>query len=317
MIATVTLNPAVDKTIKASRLIMGTVNRTDSVTNLAGGKGVNVAKVLRQYDYEVKTLGFVGGYTGDMIADTVHRLGAIEAFTYIRGETRTSINVITEDGFVTELLEPGPKILPSELRRFLNSYEAEIDRCNIVVISGSLPKGVPSTIYADMIRIAKARKKKVLLDTSGDALKKAVDAKPFMIKPNIRELESLMARRINGMQALTLATSQLIERGIPNILVSLGSKGILYARQSNRAKSGMNLYYVAAPHVHVVNTVGSGDCAVAAFAMALQEKLKPGEALRKCVAISSVNAMSLESGVIDIAKAEEMYNKLELSVPVY
>ncbi|MCR5503829.1 MAG: bifunctional hydroxymethylpyrimidine kinase/phosphomethylpyrimidine kinase, partial [Lachnospiraceae bacterium] len=200
---------------------------------------------------------------------------------------------------------------------FMNSYAAEIARCRIVVISGSIPRGVPVTIYADLIRIAKSMKKKVLLDTSGDALKKAVAAKPYMIKPNLKELEILMDRKIHGMQAVTLATAQLIQQGIPNILVSMGSKGILYARASKRSKDGMNLYYVQAPHVQVVNTVGSGDCAVAAFAMAILEKLKPEEICRKCVAISSANTLTIENGVIDVAKADEFYRKLELSVPMY
>ncbi|MCR5502391.1 MAG: 1-phosphofructokinase, partial [Lachnospiraceae bacterium] len=116
MIATVSLNPAIDKTITMPSITIGDVNRVNGVVNIAGGKGVNVAKVLRQYDYEVKTLGFAGGYTGEMIANTVRHLGAEDAFTFIKGETRTSMNLVTEDGNVTELLEPGPRIIPSELK---------------------------------------------------------------------------------------------------------------------------------------------------------------------------------------------------------
>ncbi len=317
MIATVTLNPAVDKTVTASRVVLGAVNRLDDVTNIAGGKGINVTKVLRQYGYEVKALGFIGGYAGELIADTVRRIGALDAFTFVKGETRTSINLLTEDGYVTELLEPGPKIIPSELRRFLNSFEAEIEHCEIVVISGSAPRGVPATVYADLIEIAKNNNKKVLLDTSGEGLKKGMYARPFMIKPNVKELEGLMGRRVHGMQEISEAAIQIVEWGVPNVMISMGAKGILYARESKRSKKGVNLYYVQAPNIKAVNTVGSGDAAVAAFAMAVSEKLKPENICRKCVAISAANAMSKVSGEIPRMEADQIYEELGLSIPIY
>lgn len=314
MIATVTLNPAVDKTLSTSRVILGAVNRMDQVKNIAGGKGINVAKVLRQYDYPVKTLGFLGGYSGQVISDAVQAMGAEDAFTKVSGETRTSINVLSEDGYVTEFLEPGPQISDDELASFFEEFPKYIEDCDIVVISGSAPMGIGADIYVKMINIANELGKKVLLDTSGDNLKKGIYARPFMVKPNIKELESIMGKKIIGMQEVCEAASMIVEWGVPNVLVSMGNKGILYAKAG---AEDTELYYMMAPRIRMVNSVGSGDSAVAAFAMGIEEKLSPEDILRKCVAISAANACSIENGVIPKEKAVEFEEQLSLSTPIF
>lgn len=314
MVATITLNPAVDKTLTASRVIMGAVNRMDSATNIEGGKGINVAKVLRQYDVDVKTLGFIGGYSGEMIKDAVRNMGAIPSFTKVSGDTRTSVNLITEDGYITEFLEPGPMISDEELESFFDTYEREIEDCSIVVISGSAPQGVGPDAYVRMIETANAKGKKVMLDTSGDNLKKGMYARPFMMKPNMKELESLMGRRIHGMQEVAESAMQIVEWGVANVMVSMGNKGILYARDNNGRSE---VYYVQAPSIHAVNSVGSGDSAVAAFVISILEGLSPEDTVKRCVAISAANACSLENGVISREKAEEFESSLTLSDELY
>lgn len=314
MIATITLNPALDKTLRTSRVVQGTVNRIEEVVNVAGGKGINVAKVLKQYGYDAKALGFLGGYTGEYISDTVAKIGAINKFTAVEGQTRTSINVITEDGYVTEYLEPGPEISESEFNSFMETYKSEIKDCDIVIISGSAPKNIKPEVYAELITIAKEAGKKVLLDTSGENLKAGVKALPFMIKPNMKELETLMGKRVQGMQEVCEASTALVKMGIPNVLVSMGSKGILYSKEG---PSGVIQFYVKAPSIRVVNSVGSGDSAVAAFAMAVLEGKNPEETLKKCVAVSVANALSIENGIIPLEKAKEIEETLELCVPIY
>lgn len=314
MIVTVTLNPAVDKTLSASRIIMGSVNRMDEVQNIAGGKGINVAKVLKQYGYDVKTLGFLGGYYGKLVSDAIKDMGIEQNFTGVEGETRTSINVITEDGYVTEFLEPGPNITDDEVENFLNTYREEIKDAELVVLSGSAPKGVDTDIYAKLINIAKDLDKKVLLDSSSEYLKKGVYARPFMIKPNMRELETLMGRRIQGMQEVAEAAVQLVEWGIPHVMISMGSKGIFYACEG---KDEVETYYVQAPTIRAVNTVGSGDSAVAAFAMGIINGEDAEMKIRHCVAISVANALGIENGILDKDKAEEIFDNLKLVIPAY
>ena len=310
MIATVTLNPAVDKTLTTSMAILGAVNRADSVVNVPGGKGINVAKVLKTFGYDVKALGFLGGYTGQKIEEYANEIGIKCCFTHIKGESRTSINVVSADGYVTEFLEPGPAISQEEIDAFLDNYRKEIEECDIVVLSGSTPVGIPSTFYADLISIASKMDKKVLLDSSGDNLKKGMYARPFMIKPNMKELESLMGRRLQGMQGVAIAATQIVEWGVPNVLVSMGKKGIVYAKEGEKAPE---VYYVPAPSVKAVNTVGSGDSAVAAFAMAIEKGLSPEETVKKCVAVSVANVLSIENGIISMASVHEIESKLQLA----
>lgn len=302
---TVTLNPAVDKTYTAARLIPGQVNRMDSVKNLAGGKGINVAKVLRQYGFEVKAMGFIGGYTGSFIEDYVRDIGAECCFTHVAGETRCSINILAQDGYVTEVLEPGPGISERELAQFYNDYEREIKDSELVILSGSAPTDVPVSVYADMIIKAKEQGKKVLLDSSGEYLKRGVIEVPFMIKPNGKELEVLAGRKIKGLEDTIGAAIGLNQRGISHVLVSMGAKGLLYV-------SGEQILYAKAPRVKAVNTVGCGDSVVAAFAMAYAKELSGEELLRYCIALSAANATTLESAVIPMEKAQELMEEVQI-----
>ena len=317
MIATVTLNPAVDKTLHTSRVILGTVNRADGVNNMAGGKGINVAKVLKQYGYDVKTLGFLGGYNGTLIGDSVKNMGITDAFIRVEGETRTSINVIAEDGYITEFLEPGPVISEDEKERFLKSFKEEIRECEIVIICGSAPVGIEPEFYAKMINLAKEQGKKVFLDSSGESLRCGAKALPDMIKPNMRELETLMGRRIRGMQEVEEAASMIVGQGIPNVMVYMRSKGILYARENDKGQKEPELMYIQAPAIKVVNSVGSGDSAVAAYAMSVLEGRNPLDTLKHCVAVSAANAMSLENGSNPMEKVDEIEATLQLNTAIF
>lgn len=308
MITTVTLNPAIDKTITTSRLLPGQVNRGDSVKNIAGGKGINVTKVLRQYGSSVCALGFLGGYTGRFIEEYVEGLGAESAFTLIAGETRTSTNVLSMDGYVTEILEPGPVICEEEKVRFLQTYTEKLAGSRFVVLSGSSPKGLSTDIYAQLIELAERQKLRTVLDTSGELLVQGVKAKPFLIKPNTRELEYLTGRKLRELSEIREAALQLVsEGGIAHVLVSMGEKGMLYATERK-------CLYAKAPEVKALNTVGSGDSAVAAAVMALQQEASMEDTLRLCVAISAANTTTLENAVIPKEYAAELLTQVQITV---
>lgn len=305
MITTVTLNPAVDKTYETARLLLGQVNRMESIKNIAGGKGINVSKVLRQYDYEVKALGFMGGYTGRFIEDYAESIGIKCCFTYVQGETRSSINILSQDGYVTEVLEPGPVITGGELAEFLENFDREITDSSLVILSGSAPAGVPVSIYAELIERSKKQGKKVLLDSSGQFLKEGVQALPFMIKPNVKELEALVDKRLKNLEEIADAAVFLCRKGIEHVLVSMGEKGLLYAGENK-------MLYVKAPKVKAVNTVGCGDSTVAAFAMACERGYGSEEMLKLCGGISAANASTLESAVIPKELAAELEKSIEI-----
>lgn len=305
MITTVTLNPAIDKTITTSSLLPGQVNRSESVKNIAGGKGINVTKVLRQYGNPVCALGFLGGYTGRFIGEYVKGLGAESAFTEIAGETRTSTNVLSQDGYVTEILEPGPVIREEEKERFLQTYKEKIAGSEFVVLSGSAPKGLPTDIYAQLIALADEQKIRTVLDTSGELLVEGVKAKPFLIKPNSKELEYLTGRRLRELREIKETALQLVLEGIAHVLVSMGEKGMLYALEGK-------CLFAKAPKVKALNTVGSGDSAVAAAVVALQQGASMEDTLRLCVAISAANTTTLENAVIPKEYAAELLTQIQV-----
>ena len=305
MILTITLNPALDKTYTTGSLMLGQVNRMRTVHNIAGGKGINVAKILRQYGYSVAACGFLGGYTGQFIENCMQEIQAECHFTKVAGETRCSINVIAEDGYVTEILEPGPVIAAQELEQFFKDYREAAGKSDLIVMSGSVAKGIPADIYGKLIAIGKEAGKRCILDTSGEALLHGMEAGPYMIKPNQKELEYVAGHKLKDIKEVQEAAQRLREKGIGHVLVSMGKKGLL-------SVSGEGTLWAKSPSVKAVNTVGCGDSVVASYAMSVLKGEDEYTALKRAVAISAANAASLESGDISLELAEELLEKIQV-----
>lgn len=299
MILTITLNPAVDKTCHIQELILGQVNRLESTKSIAGGKGVNVTKILRQFDYPVTAMGFLGGYSGRMIEETLEKMGAVCRFTHIAQETRVSTNILAENGYVTEILEPGPVITEGELQQFLEEYKARLPHCEVVVLSGSIPQGIPTNIYQTLTKLAKEQGCKVLLDTSGEALKAGVEAAPYLIKPNHKELEVLVGRKLGNQEELVAVAKELLEKGIQKVLISMGAQGLLYVDGKGAVKQ-------PAYKVKAINTVACGDTVVASYCMSELDGKDREEAVKCATALSAANATTAVSAEIPV----ETYRKL-------
>lgn len=291
MIVTVTLNPAVDKTCRTDRVLPGEVNRLQSAMEAAGGKGVNVAKVLRQFHLPVAVMGFLGGYSGRLIEDSMSRMGAECRFTRIRGNTRTNTNILGADGCVTELLEPGPVISPKELEKFEKEFEYSLETGELFVLSGSAPEGIAPDIYHRLIQKCSQEHKKVFLDTSGELLREGVRAKPYLIKPNRRELEYLAGRGLGSREEVIAEAKKLVTGGIRKVVVSLGTEGLLYVDENQTL-------YEPAKSVKTVNTVGCGDSVVASFCMSEISGEDAGTALKKAAALAAANAATAENAQI-------------------
>ena len=299
MILTVTLNPAVDKTCHIQELMLGQVNRLLSTKSIAGGKGVNVTKILRQFEYPVTAMGFLGGYSGRMIEETLEKMGAVCRFTHIEQETRVSTNILAENGYVTEILEPGPVISKEEWQSFLEEYKKQIQQCEVVVLSGSIPQGISVDCYHTLTSLAKEQGCKVLLDTSGEALKQSVEAAPYLIKPNHKELEFLVGRKLGSKEDFVAEANKLLERGIEKVLISLGAKGLLYVDKQGEIEQ-------SAYKVNAVNTVACGDTVVASFCMSELEGRDRAEAVRCATALSAANATTAVSAEIPMDTYEEL-----------
>lgn len=302
-IMTVTLNPAVDKTYTTQGVIVGNVNRMRTVMRIAGGKGVNVTKVLRQYGYEVTATGFLGGYSGRFIEEELEKRGAENRFIHVAGETRSNMNILADDGYVTEILEPGPVISDDENKAFLQQYDALLGECGLVILSGSATQGVDADIYETMIMRAKALSIPVYLDSSGENLRFGLRAKPQMIKPNWRELEYIMGHRIRNRTEIIETAEILRNEGIPRVVVSMGSKGLISVSESG-------VFHAAAKEIVPVNTVGCGDSVVASYAMSHMLGETEEEAVIRACAIAAANATTVESADIPLETAEELMNKI-------
>lgn len=303
MILTVTLNPAVDKTYTTGALIMGNVNRMRTAMSIAGGKGINVTKVLRQYGYSVCATGFLGGYAGNFIEDYLKKEEVDCRFIRVEGETRSNMNILADNGYVTEILEPGSAVDEERQQRFLKQYDTLLDECELVVLSGSVATGLPDDIYAVLIEKARNKGIRTILDTSGDALRKGIAAKPYMIKPNQKELEYIIGHKLVKREDVKAAALAIHAEGIAHVVVSMGKKGLL-------AVSGGKVFFASAGKVKALNTVGCGDSVVASYAMSVLNGERNEEAIRRAAAISAANATTLVSADIPKETAEELLENI-------
>lgn len=306
MILTVTLNPSIDIQYQMNECNVDAVNRVSKVNKTAGGKGLNVTRVLRQLNKEVRATGFIGGSLGDEIRKWIKSNGVIDNFISISGNTRNCIAIIAK-GQQTEILESGPTILKEESKRLKNHYEKIINHVEVITISGSLPAGVDENYYSTLIEIAHSKGKKVLLDTNGSTLEKTLDQhkQPFLIKPNIDELSDYTGVNISGKEDIIHVLNKGVVSHIPCVVVTQGGSGAI-------VKFKNMIYEVAIPKVPVKNPVGSGDSVIAGFAAAITEGLNPDEMIRYGITMGTLNAMNESTGQIDTNKISWCKNEIKI-----
>ena len=300
MITTVTMNASVDKRYTVNNISVNDVNRVKEVRNSAGGKGLNVARVLSLLGEEVIATGILGGYNGEYFKSLINDDKIKLMFSKMQGETRCCINVIdASTNKSTEFLESGSSVSAFELVSFLYEYEKAIKKSEIVVISGSIPKGVHSDFYRKLIDLAKIQGKRVIVDTSKESLKNAILSKPTVIKPNINEVQDLLEEDIKSFDDAVKASEELYKQGIEIVVISMGKDGAI-------AKCSEGVFYSKIPKVKVLNTVGCGDSMVAGLALGLQRKYKIQDIMKYATAASVANAMTLDTGSINKNDFDEL-----------
>jgi tagatose 6-phosphate kinase len=303
VILTVTLNTALDITYRVPSLRPHTSHRVTEVTERPGGKGLNVARVLAALGHEVTVTGFTGGATGRMVQDRLTAVpGLVDALVPVTGPTRRTIAVVDEEsGDTTQLNEPGPTVTPTEWSAFQEAYEDLVPSVSAVALCGSLPPGVPVGAYAGLIRTAKAAGVPVLLDTSGEALRRGVAARPDIIKPNADELSEL-----TGSHEPLRATQDARRRGALTVVASLGTRGLLAATAEGRWR--------ATPPTHVHgNPTGAGDSVVAGLLSGLVEQLPWPARLTRAVALSAATVLAPTAGDFDRATYEKLLAEVSVT----
>lgn len=281
MIVTVTMNPAIDKTVEIDSLLAGGLNRIRSVEYDAGGKGINVSKTIRELGGESIATGFLGGNAGKTIESVLNEKTIKNDFIWVEGETRTNTKVFEGNGNVTELNEPGPAIRDEQVKELMKKLEGYAGEDTLFILAGSIPNGVDKQVYAEITRLVHKKGATVLLDADGELFRNSLDAGPDIIKPNRVELEEYagLDYRASEEELVSLAEG-LMEKGIGTVAVSMGKSGAMFVRRDYKVKC-------PALPVKAHSTVGAGDAMVAALAYAWNEKLNEEDMVRLCMATSA------------------------------
>ena len=304
MILTVTMNPSIDISYPLDELKIDTVNRVVDVTKTAGGKGLNVTRVLSEFGDFVVATGLVGGKLGDFLVENIDDKVSKRFFS-IQGETRNCIAILHGEN-QTEILEKGPEVQEKEGQDFLAHFKELLETVEVVAISGSLPAGLPVDYYASLVELANHAGKPVVLDCSGAALQAVLESphKPTVIKPSNEELSQLLGREISkDLDELKEVLQEPLFDGIEWIIVSLGANGAF-------AKHGNTFYKVDIPRIQVVNPVGSGDSTVAGIASGLFHKETDQELLIKANVLGMLNAQEKMTGHVNMANYQGLYDQL-------
>jgi 6-phosphofructokinase 2 len=263
MIYTITLNPALDRTMEVDGLVVDDANRILHEARYPGGKGIDCSRVIEELGGKSTALGFIGGYNGLELEGRLINEGVLCDFTRIGGETRTNIILIDRMKKTQIMLNAaGPKITPAEIGVFFQRIRSLARDAEFVIVSGSVPPGVNHNIYAQIITTLKGRGIRVALDADGELLQHGCEAKPFIIKPNIHEFQRLTGVQSVEADALLKKARSIAEGGIEIVLISMGAKGLLGVKKDEA-------YTVTPPPVEAVSAVGAGDSTLAGFIYAL------------------------------------------------
>ncbi len=300
MIVTVTMNPAIDKTIDVESLQVGKLNRILRVEQDAGGKGINVSKTIKALGGESIATGFLGGNAGRSIENVLNGLGITTDFVQVNGETRTNTKVIEASSDLTELNEPGVVITEGQLEALIQKLEGYAKEDTLFVLAGSLPAGVPKDTYAKMIEALHSKGAKVLLDADGDLFRRGVEARPDMIKPNRDELEEYagLKERATDEELLEIAKT-FTDKGIGTVAISMGSQGAMMIQGENKVKCPVL-------KIKAHSAVGAGDAMVAAMAYAWEQKLEFTETVKLCLATSAGAVTTIGTKPPSIEVVEEL-----------
>jgi 1-phosphofructokinase family hexose kinase len=304
MLVCISANPAIDRRLRLEHIALGQINRALSAQPLPGGKAAHVALVAKALGVDVMWVGFLGGAAGEQCESGLSAFGVPLTVIRTQSETRANLELISADGQVTEILEPGGAVTEGEIERLLTTCRdlfAESDRGTQVAMSGSLPPGAPSDLYAELIRLAQVNGCRTLLDTSGEALRRALSAGPDFVKPNRNEASDFAGQRIDGPTTAVEVTQKLFEAGAKSVAISLGAEGMVWQRTilSDAFMSQPS------PLAHC-SPVGCGDAALAGFAVAYERGLSDEETVRLATACGSANCMADVPGRVDVSDVQRL-----------
>ena len=301
MIYTVTLNPSIDYIVGVEDFKPGKTNRTTFEQKFPGGKGINVSRVLKELEMTNTALGFVGGFTGKYIVDSLHELGIATDFIDVKDDTR--INIKLKSDVESEINGQGPNITEDEIQQLRNQF-SKLTREDTVILSGSKPPSLPKNFYETVIQWIDEQGADFIIDTHANELLQVLPYQPLLIKPNKEELEELFHITIKTPDEVIPYGKELVNRGAQHVILSLGGDGAYFFTKDD-------VFYGQAPEGKVLNSVGAGDSMIAGFTAEYLTSHDRMEAFKVGIAAGSATAFSED--LATKKDIEKLLQKIEIT----
>jgi 1-phosphofructokinase family hexose kinase len=307
MIITVTLNPALDKTLEVPNFTQGRRHRSVEQVTMPGGKGVNVARVIKRLGQPVIATGLAGGATGTRIVEALNDEAILNAFVRIREDSRTNTAVLDPTtGSQTEINERGPAVTAAELDMFQEKLLYLAQGASICIFAGSLPRGIEPDMYAELIRAVKRLGVTTIVDTEGEPLRLAVRAEPDLVSPNELEAEELVGQEFNDVDVRAQAVIEMTRLGATEAIMTV-SDGC-YAQVNEEEPT---LYRVSVGELEATSRIGSGDAFLAGYVAARYSGRAPVDCLRYGVACGAESIQHFGAGVVDPAQVGRLLGEVK------
>ena len=302
-VVTITLNSAYDLVGRLTHIQLGEVNTVETLGLFPAGKGINVAKVLKDLGVDVSVGGFLGKDNSADFEQMFNKHGLEDKFHRVDGKTRINVKITETEADVTDLNFLGYQISPQVWQQFVTDSLAYCLDYDIVAVCGSLPRGISPELFADWLNQLHQAGVKVVLDSSNAALTAGLKAKPWLVKPNHRELEAWVSHPLNSLEEIIAAAQQLKVEGIENVIISIGAKGSLWINNEGVLKCE-----------NVVSTVGAGDSMVAGLIYGFEKGLSKAETLAFATAVSAFAVSQSNVGVSDLSLLDPILEKVQITM---
>jgi 1-phosphofructokinase family hexose kinase len=306
MIYTVTLNAVIDKIITVNNFTVDGTFTSDAVQSVAAGKGISVARAAKAAGGEVVAIAFVGSEDLSFYVRSLGEEGIPSFLIPVSGRTRTNTTVLDPLSMtVTHIRERGLVVDPAMLNRLILALEGQLKKGDLLVLSGSLPQGLPDDSYGRLVGIGKRGGAATVLDTSREPLRRGMNEGPYMVKPNSSELEEISGVELKREEDIIEAAMKLNLKGIELVAVSRGQKGVIVAYRGKVWSASVGLD-------RIVNTVGCGDALVGGMAVRIAEGGSIEEVIRTGVACAAANALTAAPGFCRPEDIERLVSEVEL-----
>lgn len=305
MIVTLTINPAIDRTISVDRLAFEDRAYINSSRESAGGRGINASLVIQRFGGETLAVLISGGVSGRRLEGLLQEKGLRSVMVPVRNAIRTNLTITDRHGLTVNLNEAGPVLTKGDVTRVEQAVRDNLEQASWLMLCGSVPPGVPATFYGRLIALARERKVKTLLHATGDSLRHGIEERPTVVTPNNQEAERLLGRTLLTRTHYLEAAEQIRAMGPQTVLLSLGSRGAVGAFADG-------LMEAVPPRVDAVCPIGAGDALTAGYTWAIERKKKPPEALRWGVAAGTASARLPGITFASLEQTQDMFNLVEL-----